>query len=263
MLWLYARGSRARLGASGHQACECKGVPKASNGETMVGRPTRSGAAGVDRRRHRKLVVVALIDHRCFFYRMCHSSHPCAHVSRHAADSLTHLPSRSYLGIILIDAPTSKCGREKRMPVGRVSCLGWLCPAPCIAGAPERDGVALLSAQRRKLARYPELARGGPHRLCVLAAEIGGRWNDDSQHLVQHLVALRAHRAPARLRGAASQGWARRWWGVLAVAAQHAACSAVLGIWTMPPLPNADSELPLAEVLHLAAGSAPSRLTLR
>ena len=28
-----------------------------------------------------------------------------------------------------------------------------------IAGTPERDGVALLSAQRRKLARYPELAR--------------------------------------------------------------------------------------------------------
>ena len=90
-----------------------------------------------------------------------------------------------------------------------------------------------------------------------------GRWNDDSQHFVQRLVALRARRAPATLRGAASQGWARRWWGVLAVAAQRAACSAVLGIWTMPPLPNADSELPLAEVLHLAGDSAPSRLPLR
>ena len=67
-----------------------------------------------------------------------------------------------------------------------------------IVGAPERDGVALLSAQRRKLARYPELARGGPHRLCVLAAEIGRGWNDDSQHLVQRLVALRAHRALPR-----------------------------------------------------------------
>ena len=66
----------------------------------------------------------------------------------------------------------------------------------------------------------------------------GGRWNDDSQHLVQRLVALRARRAPATLRGAASQGWARRWWGVSAVAAQRAACSAVLGIWTMPPWPN-------------------------
>ena len=72
------------------------------------------------------------------------------------------------------------------------------------AGAPERDGVALAVAQRRKLARYPELTRGGPHRLCVLAAEIGGRWNDESQRLVQRLIALRARRAPAG--GAWSRG---------------------------------------------------------
>ena len=72
------------------------------------------------------------------------------------------------------------------------------------AGAPERDGVAIATAQRRKLARYPELTRGGPRRLCVLAAEVGGRWDDESQRLVQHLVALRARRAPATLRTAAS-----------------------------------------------------------
>ena len=113
-----------------------------------------------------------------------------------------------------------------------------------VAGAPERDGVVLATARRRKLARYPELARGGPHRLCVLAAEIGGRWNDDSQRLVQRLVASRAHRAPATLRGAAAQGWARRWWGSLAVAVQRAACSAALGVWTMPSLPNAEGISP-------------------
>ena len=130
-----------------------------------------------------------------------------------------------------------------------------------VAGAPERDGVALATARRRKLARYPELARGGPHR-CVLAAEIGGRWNDDSQRLVQRLVALRAHRAPATLRGAAAQG-SRRWWRSLAVAVQRAACSAALGVWTMPSVPNAEGDLPIAEVLHLAADQAPSRLPLR
>ena len=100
-----------------------------------------------------------------------------------------------------------------------------------IVGAPERDGVALLSAQRRKLARYPELARGGPHRLCVLAAEIGGRWNDDSQHLVQRLVAQWARRAPATLRGAASQGWAR--------SAPHAVRCAALGPCRHCPMPTA------------------------
>ena len=63
------------------------------------------------------------------------------------------------------------------------------------AGAPEKDGVA---AERRKLAQYPELTRGGPHRLlCVLAAEIGGRWNDESQRLVQCLKGcLSYERAP-------------------------------------------------------------------
>ncbi|CAE7599317.1 unnamed protein product [Symbiodinium natans] len=57
-------------------------------------------------------------------------------------------------------------------------------------------------------------------------------------------------------------GWARRWWGALAVAVQRAACSAVFGVWTMPPLPAAD-DVPLAEVLQYAADTAPSRLPLR
>ena len=56
------------------------------------------------------------------------------------------------------------------------------------AGAPERDGVAIATPQRRKLARYPVLTRNGSHGLCVLAAEVGGRWNDESQRLVQRLV---------------------------------------------------------------------------
>ena len=62
---------------------------------------------------------------------------------------------------------------------------------------------------------------------------------------------------------AADDRWARCWWGALAVAVQRAACSAVLGVWTMPPLPAADSDLPLAEVLQYAADTAPSRLPLR
>ena len=131
------------------------------------------------------------------------------------------------------------------------------------AGAPERDGVAIATAQRRKLAHYPELTRGGPHRLCVLAAEVGGRWNDESQRLVQRLVALRMRHAPATLRAAASQGWAGRWWGALAVAVQRATCSAVLGVWTLPSLPAAESDVPLAEVLPFAADTAPSRLPMR
>ena len=99
--------------------------------------------------------------------------------------------------------------------------------------------------------------------LRLLAAEIGGRFNADSQRLVQRLVTLRARRAPAALRGVAAQGWARRWRGTLAVAIQRATCSTVFGVWTMPVLPNADGELPITEVLQLATDPAPSRLPLR
>ncbi|OLQ00142.1 hypothetical protein AK812_SmicGene17239 [Symbiodinium microadriaticum] len=84
-----------------------------------------------------------------------------------------------------------------------------------------RDGAALAVAERRKRAAYPELLRRGPQRLCVLACETGGRWNDESLRLVAQLVRSRALRALAPLRGAATQGWYRRWWGLLSVAVQN------------------------------------------
>ena len=41
-------------------------------------------------------------------------------------------------------------------------------------------------AEGRKHATYPELQRGGGQRLFVLAVEVRGRWNADSQALVRH-----------------------------------------------------------------------------
>ena len=69
---------------------------------------------------------------------------------------------------------------------------------------------------------------------------------------------MRAGRAPATLRTAASQRWARRWWGALAVAVQRAISSAVLGVWTMPPLPAAENDVPLAEVLRSQLARRPA-----
>ena len=89
-----------------------------------------------------------------------------------------------------------------------------------------RDGAALAIAERRKRAAYPELLRRGPQRLCVLACEIG---NDESPRLVAQLVRSRAMRAPAPLRGAATQGWYRRWWGLLSVAVQNTLAATLLG----------------------------------
>ena len=102
-----------------------------------------------------------------------------------------------------------------------------------VPGADVRDGAALAAARRRKHARYPELLRGGPQRLVVLAAEVGGRWGEECQRFVRQLLRLRVQRAPATLRATAAQGWARRWWGLLSVAVQRAVASTALGVWTM------------------------------
>eukprot|EP00439_Symbiodinium_sp_Y106_P071144 s352_g12.t1 len=86
------------------------------------------------------------------------------------------------------------------------------------------DKPRALSAGRFHpgVATYPELRRGGAQRLCVLAAEVGGRWNADAPELVRQLVRVRALRAPPALRAVASSAWARRWWGMLSIAVQHA-----------------------------------------
>ena len=81
-------------------------------------------------------------------------------------------------------------------------------PQPCAA---ENDGAALRLAEGRKRAAYPELARGGPQRLVVLGAEVGGRWNGGALRFVRDLIRLHTCRTPPTVRQAAAAGWARRW----------------------------------------------------
>ena len=59
---------------------------------------------------------------------------------------------------------------------------------PCTV---EVDSAALLIAERRKLAAYPEFARGGPQRLLVLGTEIGGRWSAGAQSLSKSMTPFR------------------------------------------------------------------------
>ena len=93
----------------------------------------------------------------------------------------------------------------------------------------ERDGAAIDVARRRKQRRYAELARLGPQRLVVLAAEVNGRRGQEAHDLVRHLARQRSLRAPQALRAAARAGWARRWWGQLGCALQRALASTLLG----------------------------------
>ena len=175
--------------------------------------------------------------------------------------------------------------REAVGPKGKVVPQQWLVrtPAPGVGealccdvtlvspltrdGRPQpssttRDGAALAIAERRKCAAYPELLRRGPQRL-LLACEIGRPWNDESLRLVATLVRSRALRAPAPLRGAATQGWYKRWWGLLSVAVQNTLAATLLGSPPVhAPMPGAQAP-PLQDVLHDACPPVPSCLPAR
>ena len=111
------------------------------------------------------------------------------------------------------------------------------------------DGAAIAVAERRK---RPELLRPGPQRLCILACEAGGRWSAESLRFVTQLARLkeRVQRTPAALRGAAKQGWLRRWWGLLSVALQSTLAGTLLGV------PYVHGAMPGAQLPALASPTA-------
>ena len=124
-------------------------------------------------------------------------------------------------------------------------------------GSRDRDGAAIEVARRRKLARYPELARPGPQRLVVLASEVGGRWGSQAHDLLRRLVRVRSLRAPPVQRAAATAGSQRRWWGFLSCAQQRALASTLPGgIWRAPAQPGGDGQPTLSEVVELAEPAA-------
>ena len=128
--------------------------------------------------------------------------------------------------------------------------------------AATHDGAALLAARARKHRRYPELLGGGPQRLLVLGAEVGGRWHSECLQLVRLLVAVRSPRAPPPLRQAAAQGWQRRWWSFLSIALQKAVCATPLRVeWISPPLPHASAP-GMARLLDAVPMDGASRLPL-
>ena len=140
-------------------------------------------------------------------------------------------------------------------PLGRAQCCDVTLVSPISrVGQPQpradvRDGACVRRARRRKRRVYPELLRGGPHALVVLAGEIGGRWHRDALDFV-HRLTLRTRRAPRVLRASAAQAWDRRWWALISVAAQDAvAASLVEGAVAAWPSPTGFDEPHLGDVL--------------
>ena len=103
----------------------------------------------------------------------------------------------------------------------------WLAPSPERAPLTHERTIydsrhRLATHGREPQARNVSGIAARRQRLLVLAVEVGGRWNADSQALVRQLVQVRALRAPPALGAAASTVCTRRWWGMLSTAVQHA-----------------------------------------
>ena len=65
-------------------------------------------------------------------------------------------------------------------------------------------------------------------KLLVLAAEVGVRWNETAELLVEQLAELRASQCPLLLRGATKRAWQDRWWSLLGTAVQGAVAASLL-----------------------------------
>ena len=75
----------------------------------------------------------------------------------------------------------------------------------------DHDGAALAQARRRKQRTNPELGGQGRARLVVLAAEVGGRWSEETRSFVSQLAKAKARSAPRVLAGRTRQAWQHRW----------------------------------------------------
>ena len=97
-------------------------------------------------------------------------------------------------------------------------------------GAAEHDGVALKVARRKKSTVYPELV--GPHtraKLVVLAAEVGGRWSEETRVFSQ-LASARTRSELRLTRRRAEQAWRLRWGAIWACAVAKAVASSLLDL---------------------------------
>ena len=92
-------------------------------------------------------------------------------------------------------------------------------------GAPNRDGVVLEAAQRRKEHRYPEL--GSRARLVVLAVEVGGRWSAETSSFLAQLA--KARQETPLLQKRVEQAWLR-WASIFTCAAAKAVASSLLEV---------------------------------
>ena len=97
-------------------------------------------------------------------------------------------------------------------------------------GAAARDGVALTQARRQKERTYPELVGEGRRaRLVVLAAEVGGRWSEETAQFLRSLAKARSESSPFLLQNRVKAAYIRRWSGHLGLRCSQVSCFVFAG----------------------------------
>ena len=95
--------------------------------------------------------------------------------------------------------------------------------------AADQDGAVLMEARRRKERTFPELSgEGGRARLVVLAAEVGGRWSDETAKFLAALAKAKAQASPSILQNRVKAAYLRGWSAVLACSAARAFTASLL-----------------------------------
>ena len=88
--------------------------------------------------------------------------------------------------------------------------------------AASRDVISLTATRQRKERTHPELSGEGGARLVVLAAQVGGRWSDETAQFLRALSKSKAASAPALLKGRTQAAWFRRWGSIMGCSAARA-----------------------------------------
>ena len=109
--------------------------------------------------------------------------------------------------------------------------------------AADHHGAALEAARRKKETTHSEVALGaeGRARLVVLAAEVGGRWSNETSQFLCGLAKARAETVPMILQGRAKAAWLRRWSSLLACSAVRAFSESLLEQRPVPQTGNMPS----------------------
>ena len=104
------------------------------------------------------------------------------------------------------------------------------------------DGAKFTKAQHDKERMYHDVSDSPHAELIVLAAEMGGRWNDTALTLVKLLAKHKVQDVPLVLRRSAELAWTDRWWTLLGVAVQDALAASVLAPSTLDASDSYDLE---------------------